>query len=417
MVIAYFSQTKIFYLKEKVITPIICQKFHRNHRQLFFTWRIFVSFLNFVFFYNFRLNSRNPTRQRKIGTVTSPIVTAPPCELTSSPSVSSINDLTAIKPLSSPTINGSHNSVESDSKSIADYLSRNSSIDLGQKENSKSEVVTPAQEALPDIRELENLNNKPEFDVFENKSDDSNIDTGGIELSSVSSPKERFSPDNSKNLKGSKTKTVKINENPVNIIDKSLVNVVDDTENTDSDTNVSLILPKGKIRFVRKSQENSVLSVIYTKSEPTSDRSSTMADKKSDTSRTIDTAKDTDQDENIEILGTDTEQYREYEHHTEIIPDHYSDNDENIIYGPIYDSEKFEEQNIELPKDDDDDEPIGVSPCGRFFKYDKEVGRGSFKTVYRGLDTQTGVAVAWCELLVSNIFIYNSCILSLSHHT
>lgn len=27
-----------------------------------------------------------------------------------------------------------------------------------------------------------------------------------------------------------------------------------------------------------------------------------------------------------------------------------------------------------------------------------QIGRGSFKTVYRGLDTQTGVAVAWCEL-------------------
>lgn len=27
-----------------------------------------------------------------------------------------------------------------------------------------------------------------------------------------------------------------------------------------------------------------------------------------------------------------------------------------------------------------------------------EIGRGSFKTVYRGLDTQTGVSVAWCEL-------------------
>lgn len=50
---------------------------------------------------------------------------------------------------------------------------------------------------------------------------------------------------------------------------------------------------------------------------------------------------------------------------------------------------------------DDDDEPVAMSPCGRFFKYDKEVGRGSFKTVYRGLDTETGVAVAWCELLVN----------------
>ncbi|XP_076256373.1 uncharacterized protein LOC143193850 [Rhynchophorus ferrugineus] len=50
--------------------------------------------------------------------------------------------------------------------------------------------------------------------------------------------------------------------------------------------------------------------------------------------------------------------------------------------------------------DDDDDvyRPIAVSPDGRFFKYEEEIGRGSFKTVYRGLDTQTGVAVAWCEL-------------------
>ncbi|ERL87800.1 hypothetical protein D910_05189, partial [Dendroctonus ponderosae] len=51
-------------------------------------------------------------------------------------------------------------------------------------------------------------------------------------------------------------------------------------------------------------------------------------------------------------------------------------------------------------KEDDDDvyRPIAVSPDGRFFKYEEEIGRGSFKTVYRGLDTQTGVAVAWCEL-------------------
>lgn len=44
---------------------------------------------------------------------------------------------------------------------------------------------------------------------------------------------------------------------------------------------------------------------------------------------------------------------------------------------------------------------VGSSPTGRFLKFDIEVGRGSFKTVYRGLDTETGVAVAWCELSVS----------------
>ena len=47
------------------------------------------------------------------------------------------------------------------------------------------------------------------------------------------------------------------------------------------------------------------------------------------------------------------------------------------------------------------DNAVGSSPAGRFLKFDIEIGRGSFKTVYRGLDTETGVAVAWCELSVS----------------
>lgn len=51
-------------------------------------------------------------------------------------------------------------------------------------------------------------------------------------------------------------------------------------------------------------------------------------------------------------------------------------------------------------EDDDEEKAIGVSPDGRFLKFEEEIGRGSFKTVYRGLDTQTGVAVAWCELQV-----------------
>lgn len=36
-------------------------------------------------------------------------------------------------------------------------------------------------------------------------------------------------------------------------------------------------------------------------------------------------------------------------------------------------------------------------------KFDEELGRGSFKTVFRGLDTETGVAVAWCELQESKL--------------
>ena len=43
---------------------------------------------------------------------------------------------------------------------------------------------------------------------------------------------------------------------------------------------------------------------------------------------------------------------------------------------------------------------VSTSPGGRFLKFDIELGSGSFKTVYKGLDTDTWVEVAWCELQV-----------------
>ncbi|RZF44253.1 hypothetical protein LSTR_LSTR003893 [Laodelphax striatellus] len=56
------------------------------------------------------------------------------------------------------------------------------------------------------------------------------------------------------------------------------------------------------------------------------------------------------------------------------------------------------EQQEQPSSEDDEEKAVGVSPDGRFLKFEEEIGRGSFKTVYKGLDTQTGVAVAWCEL-------------------
>ncbi|KAK2119141.1 hypothetical protein P7K49_000527 [Saguinus oedipus] len=54
------------------------------------------------------------------------------------------------------------------------------------------------------------------------------------------------------------------------------------------------------------------------------------------------------------------------------------------------------------PEDEEDDEDdlkaVATSLDGRFLKFDIELGRGSFKTVYKGLDTETWVEVAWCEL-------------------
>ncbi|XP_065350623.1 serine/threonine-protein kinase WNK1 isoform X6 [Cloeon dipterum] len=59
-------------------------------------------------------------------------------------------------------------------------------------------------------------------------------------------------------------------------------------------------------------------------------------------------------------------------------------------------SEEAPEKKME--KDEDEGKAVATSPDTRFLKFNEEIGSGSFKTVYRGLDTVSGVAVAWCEL-------------------
>ncbi|XP_043576762.1 serine/threonine-protein kinase WNK3-like [Chiloscyllium plagiosum] len=54
-------------------------------------------------------------------------------------------------------------------------------------------------------------------------------------------------------------------------------------------------------------------------------------------------------------------------------------------------TEKENEEEAEM-------KAVATSPGGRFLKFDIELGRGAFKTVYKGLDTETWVEVAWCEL-------------------
>ena len=56
----------------------------------------------------------------------------------------------------------------------------------------------------------------------------------------------------------------------------------------------------------------------------------------------------------------------------------------------------------------DDMVSVETSPNGRFLKFADVIGCGSFKRVFRGLDTETGVAVAWNELLVSWQINYKS---------
>lgn len=130
-------------------------------------------------------------------------------------------------------------------------------------------------------------------------------------------------------------------------------------------------LGRTNLRFIRKSLENT-LAVQF---------------KNNFDNDTIETEYPRNLDDNIEILSREAED----------LALQFKPSEEKLVqYGPIFDQEKFEEQRKQQKKEDDEDEAIGISPCRRFLKYDKEVGRGSFKTVYRGLDTQTGVAVAWC---------------------
>ena len=60
-------------------------------------------------------------------------------------------------------------------------------------------------------------------------------------------------------------------------------------------------------------------------------------------------------------------------------------------------------------QEEEEEEPkaIDFSENGRYLKFDEEIGRGSFKTVFKGLDADRGVAVAWCELQVGNYKFLN----------
>ena len=68
--------------------------------------------------------------------------------------------------------------------------------------------------------------------------------------------------------------------------------------------------------------------------------------------------------------------------------------DKPVIVGE--DKESSRQQDSEA-----EEKILAYSPNGRFIKFNVEIGHGSFKTVYKGLDTETGTLMAWCELQVN----------------
>uniref|UniRef100_A0A1B0D7I7 non-specific serine/threonine protein kinase n=1 Tax=Phlebotomus papatasi TaxID=29031 RepID=A0A1B0D7I7_PHLPP len=133
--------------------------------------------------------------------------------------------------------------------------------------------------------------------------------------------------------------------------------------------------PRGAVRFVRKSLENTGNSLVN------------RAFYDNDTTETEYTR---NLDDNIEILSQEAEN----------LEAKFKKTEERLVqYGPIFDPERFVEQQTKTEATDDKDLGVNISPCKRFFKLNEEIGRGSFKTVFRGFDAHNGVDVAWCELL------------------
>ncbi|KAL4646121.1 serine/threonine-protein kinase WNK2-like [Arapaima gigas] len=65
---------------------------------------------------------------------------------------------------------------------------------------------------------------------------------------------------------------------------------------------------------------------------------------------------------------------------------------------PVSDSAQKGKERDREQEEEAEMKAVATSPGGRFLKFDIELGRGAFKTVYKGLDTETWVEVAWCEL-------------------
>ena len=57
--------------------------------------------------------------------------------------------------------------------------------------------------------------------------------------------------------------------------------------------------------------------------------------------------------------------------------------------------------------EDESEKTLETSPDGQFYKLNQIIGRGSFKTVYKGQNAETGVYVAWCELMSKMILAKN----------
>ncbi|CDQ90528.1 unnamed protein product, partial [Oncorhynchus mykiss] len=88
-----------------------------------------------------------------------------------------------------------------------------------------------------------------------------------------------------------------------------------------------------------------------------------------------------------------------------------SDSDNELVQNKahkVLSRSPYESKCEQEEREDIETKAVATSPDGRYLKFNIEIGRGSFKTVYKGLDTETTVEVAWCELQVSDRHFFNA---------
>eukprot|EP00891_Asterochloris_glomerata_P000694 jgi/Astpho2/694/e_gw1.00013.30.1_t len=65
--------------------------------------------------------------------------------------------------------------------------------------------------------------------------------------------------------------------------------------------------------------------------------------------------------------------------------------------------DELEQEAHEPPDEDQSPDVVETDPTGRYSRFDQVLGRGAFKTVYKGFDEEEGIEVAWNQVRVSEL--------------
>jgi len=78
--------------------------------------------------------------------------------------------------------------------------------------------------------------------------------------------------------------------------------------------------------------------------------------------------------------------------------------------GPLINHTKMEPaedsfKNFPVEDDELEDKVVETSPCGRYVRFADKLGVGAFKTVFRALDTELGIEVAWNRVEIDRVHL------------